>query len=220
MPDFSGLPRHHLAGKGLACSRGPATLFRDVSFEVGSGEWLAVRGANGSGKTTLLRCIAGFTRPDQGGVTWDDQPTARDSEAFRWEVLYAGHLPGIKDDLSAEENVEGALRLRGRAVSPEAARAALAEVGLDKRRHLPARRLSAGQRRRIGLARLALDSGACWILDEPLTALDDDGQALFARLLRAHVERGGLAIVSTHQPLAFAPTRELVLGPRSLASRQ
>ena len=203
---------HRLAASGLACSRGPATLFRDVSFEVASGEWLAVRGANGSGKTTLLRCVAGLTRADRGAVTWDGRPTSGDSEPFRWELLYAGHVPGIKDDLSAEENVEGSLRLRGRGVSPEAARAALAEVGLEKRRHLPARRLSAGQRRRIGLARLALDAGACWILDEPLTALDDDGQALFARLLRAHVERGGLAIVSTHQPLAIAPTRELVLG--------
>ena len=85
-------------------------------------------------------------------------------------------------------------------------------MGLEKRRHLPARRLSAGQRRRIALARLALDGAACWILDEPLTALDDDGQALFSRLLRAHVERGGFAIVATHQPLAQAPTRELRLG--------
>ena len=203
---------HHLAAAGLSCSRGPATLFRDVSFEVAAGEWIAVRGANGSGKTTLLRCIAGLTRPDRGTVTWDGLPTSGDSEPFRWNLLYAGHLPGIKDDLSAEENIEGALRLRGRAVSPEAARAALAAVGLDKRRHHPARRLSAGQRRRIGLARLALDTGACWLLDEPLTALDDDGQALFARLLRAHVERGGLAVVSTHQPLALAPTRELVFG--------
>jgi len=188
-----------------------------VSFEVAAGEWLAVRGANGSGKTTLLRCVAGLTRADRGSVSWDRAPTTSDSEAFRHELLYAGHLPGIKDDLSAEENVEGALRLRGRAPSPEATRAALAEVGLEKRRHLPARRLSAGQRRRIGLARLALDTGKCWILDEPLTALDDEGQALFARLLRSHVERGGLAIVSTHQPLALPPTRELVLGPRSIA---
>jgi heme exporter protein A len=203
---------HRLEGRGLACSRGPATLFRDVGFEVASGEWLAVRGSNGSGKTTLLRCIAGLTRADRGAVTWDGEPATGDCEPFRHDLLYAGHLPGIKDDLSAEENVEGALRLRGRSPSSEATRAALAEVGLEKRRHLPARRLSAGQRRRIGLARLALDGGACWILDEPLTALDDDGQALFARLLRAHVERGGLAVVSTHQPLALAPARELILG--------
>ena len=203
---------HRLEARDLACSRGPATLFRDVSFEVGAGEWLSVRGANGSGKTTLLRCLAGLTRADRGSVSWDGTPATSDSEAFRHELLYAGHLAGIKDDLSAEENVDGALRLRGRVPSPEATRAALAEVGLEKRRHLPARRLSAGQRRRIGLARLALDTGACWILDEPLTALDDDGQALFTRLLRSHVERGGLAIVSTHHALALAPARELILG--------
>ena len=209
---IAAAPHHQLQARDLACSRGPATLFRDVSLEVASGEWLAVRGANGSGKTTLLRCLAGLTRADRGSVTWDGAPAVGDCEAFRHELLYAGHLAGIKDDLSAEENVEGALRLRGRAPTPGATRAALAEVGLDKRRHLPARRLSAGQRRRIGLARLALDNGTCWILDEPLTALDDEGQVLFARLLRSHVERGGLAIVATHHALALAPTREVVLG--------
>jgi len=204
--------RHRLEVKDLACSRGPATLFRDVAFTVEAGEWLAIRGANGSGKTTLLRCIAGLTRADRGSVLWNGQATSADSEGFRSELLYAGHLPGIKDDLTAEENLDGALRLRGRAPSLEATRAALAQVGLDKRRHLPARRLSAGQRRRIALARLALDTASCWILDEPLTALDDEGQALLSRLLSHHVERGGLAIVATHQPLGAAPTRELRLG--------
>ena len=217
---MSAAAAHRLQVRDLACSRGVSTLFRDVAFEVASGEWIAVRGANGSGKTTLLRCVAGLTRADRGEVRWDGQPSAGGSEAFRHELLYAGHLPGIKDDLTAEENVQGALRLRGRTPTPEATRAALAEVGLEKRRHLPARRLSAGQRRRIGLARLALDNGACWILDEPLTALDDEGQALFARLLRTHVERGGLAIVSTHQPLALAPAREIALGARSAGVQQ
>ena len=204
--------RHRLEVRDLACSRGPATLFRDIALSVEAGEWLAIRGANGSGKTTLLRCIAGLTRADRGSVLWDGQATREESEGFRSELVYAGHLPGIKDDLTAEENLDGALRLRGRAPSIEATRAALAQVGLDKRRHLPARRLSAGQRRRIALARLALDTGSCWILDEPLTALDDEGQALLSRLLRDHVERGGLAIVATHQALAAAPTRELRLG--------
>ena len=204
--------RHRLEVRELACSRGPATLFRDVGFSLEAGEWLAIRGANGSGKTTLLRCVAGLTRADRGSVLWDGVATRGDSEGFRSELLYAGHLPGIKDDLSAEENLDTALRLRGRTPCLEATRAALAQVGLDKRRHLPARRLSAGQRRRIALARLALDTASCWILDEPLTALDDEAQALLARLLHGHVERGGLAIVATHQPLAAAPTRELRLG--------
>ena len=201
-----------LAGERLACSRGVVTLFRDVSFDVGAGEWLALRGPNGSGKTTLLRCVAGLTRPDAGEVTLDGTPTARAASAFRAELLYAGHLPGIKDDLSAEENLRGALALRGVAAGESAMRGALAEVGLDKRRKLPARRLSAGQRRRIGLARLMLDSARIWALDEPLTALDDEGQALFSRLLARHLERGGMAILATHHDLAPAPTRVLRIG--------
>jgi heme exporter protein A len=201
-----------LAGNGLACSRGVATLFRDVSFEVGPGEWLALRGPNGSGKTTLLRCVAGLTRPDAGEVTLDGSPTTARSELLRAELLYAGHLAGIKDDLSAEENLRGALTLRGMVPDEAAVRGALAEVGLDKRRKLPARRLSAGQRRRIGLARLKLDRARIWALDEPITALDDEGQALFSRLLARHLERGGLAVLATHHDLAPAPSRELRVG--------
>jgi heme exporter protein A len=185
-----------------------ATLFRDVEFEVAGGDWIAVRGPNGSGKTTLLRCVAGLTRADRGEVVWDGQPALADREAFNAELVFSGHLAGIKDDLSAEENLEGALRLRGQAVPAEKIRATLADVGLEKRRHLPARRLSAGQRRRIGLARLALDSAACWILDEPLTALDTAGQEFFSRLLRAHLDRGGLAVLATHHDLHPAPGRE------------
>lgn len=205
---MSEAARHTLRVEGLACSRGPATLFRDVGFSVEGGEWLAVRGPNGCGKTTLLRCVAGLTRADRGTVSWDGSGTRDEREAFNAELLYAGHLAGIKDDLSAEENLDGALRLRGQSAAADAIRAALAEVGLEKRRHLPARRLSAGQRRRIGLARLMLDPAACWILDEPLTALDDAGQALFSRLLRRHLDLGGLAVLATHHDLAPAPTRE------------
>ena len=201
-------PARCLEVEALACSRGPATLFRNVSFRIDAGEWLAVRGPNGSGKTTLLRCVAGLTRPDRGEVRWNGEPARAERGHFHSDLLYAGHLPGIKDDLSAEENLDGLLRLRGQAPSFESLRSALAEVGLDKRRHLPARRLSAGQRRRIGLARLRLDPAACWILDEPFTALDAEGEALFARLLDAHLEGGGLAIVATHHDLAAAPTRE------------
>ena len=201
-----------LAGRDLACSRGPVRLFRGLSFEVSAGEWLALRGPNGSGKTTLLRCVAGLTRLDEGEVLLDETPVARAGERFRAELLYAGHLPGIKDDLSAEENLKGSLALRGVAAEAPAVRAALAEVGLERRRRLPARRLSAGQRRRIGLARLMLDSASIWALDEPVTALDDEGQALFSRLLARHLERGGLAILATHHALAPAPARELRVG--------
>ena len=199
-----------LEARDLACSRGPATLFRDVSFAVSSGEWLAVRGPNGSGKTTLLRCVAGLTRVDRGQVLWDGEAAA--GARFHASLLYAGHLPGIKDDLTAEENLQSALGLRAVAASAPAIRDALAEVGLEKRRRLPARRLSAGQRRRIGLARLMLDPARLWALDEPLTALDDEGQRLFGRLLERHLAAGGLALLATHHDLAPSPARVLRIG--------
>jgi heme exporter protein A len=201
-----------LEARGLACSRGPATLFRDLSFSIGAGECLAVRGPNGSGKTTLLRCVAGLTHLDRGEVLWEGASTRGAPARFRASLLYAGHLAGLKDDLTAEENLQSSLQLRGVAASAGEMRAALAEVGLEKRRRLPARRLSAGQRRRIGLARLMLDPAACWALDEPLTALDDEGQRLFGRLLDRHLARGGLALLATHHDLAPAPARELRIG--------
>lgn len=189
-----------LEGRGLSCTRGYATLFRDVSFRVGAGEWVAVRGPNGSGKTTLLRCAAGLSRANAGEVTRDGA------------LLYSGHLPGIKDDLTTEENLAGSLALQGVVAHGPSITEALARAGLGKRRHLAARRLSAGQRRRIGLARLMLDPAPVWILDEPLTALDDEGQALFTELLSRHLDRGGLALLATHHDLAPPPARELRIG--------
>ena len=194
-----------LEGRSLACSRGFATLFRDVSFEVGAGEWLQLRGANGSGKTTLIRCIAGLTRPDAGEIRWNGRATREAEGAFKADLLYSGHLPGIKEDLSAEENLHVSLGLRGVEAGADAVRDALAEVGLGRRRLLPARRLSAGQRRRIGLARLALDAAPLW-------ALDDEGQAFFTRLLERHVASGGVAVVATHHDLATAPSRVMRMG--------
>ncbi len=201
-----------LEARGLACSRGGTSLFRDVSFGVAAGEWLGLRGANGSGKTTLLRCVAGLTRPDAGEVLWDGRGAGDPAGAFRAQLIYAGHAAGIKDDLSAAENLRDALALRAVPASEESLREALAQVGLDTRRHLPARRLSAGQRRRIGLARLALDPAPLWILDEPLTALDDEGQRIFGALLERHLARAGLALIATHHDVAPAPARELRLG--------
>jgi heme exporter protein A len=200
--------------RDLACRRGPALLFSGLGFEVAGGEMLCVRGPNGCGKTTLLRCVTGLTRPDAGTVLWHGEPAQTDPERMRAGTAYSGHLPALKDDLTAEENLEFALRLRAVPSTPEQRREALAAVGLDRRRRIPARRLSAGQRRRIGLARLALDPAELWVLDEPLTALDDAGQALFVELLDRHLARGGLALAATHHRLAppSGVVRELRLG--------
>ena len=201
-----------LEARDLACSRGGAALFRDVAFGVAPGEWVALRGPNGSGKTTLLRCVAGLTRADAGEVLWDGRRASEAGSAYRANFVYAGHAAAIKDDLSAAENLRDTLALRAAPAPEEALRDALSQVGLDQRRHLPARRLSAGQRRRIGLARLVLDRAPLWLLDEPLTALDDDGQRIFADLLHRHLGRGGLALIATHHDVTPAPARELRLG--------
>ena len=201
-----------LETRSLTVSRGEVKLFRELSFGVTAGEWLAVRGPNGSGKTTLLRCIAGLTRPDGGDVLWNGELATRNAARFHADLFHAGHLAAIKDDLSAEENLKSALALRGIDAGADAILATLGEVGLEKRRHLPARRLSTGQRRRIGLARLMLDPAPLWTLDEPLTALDDAGQRLFSALLARHLSRGGLAVIATHQELDAPAPRELRMG--------
>ena len=194
--------------KALTCSRGEATLFRDVSFSVPPGEALALRGPNGSGKTTMLRCVAGLTRADAGEIRWKGSDIRAEPAAFHAELVYGGHLAGIKDDFNAEENVRVALALRGVRRSAAEIDAAIDEAGLARRRRVPARRLSAGQRRRIGLARLALDPALLWLLDEPLTALDDEGQKLFGAILERHLSRGGLALVATHHALPVATAKE------------
>ena len=177
------------------------TLFRDVSFAAAPGEWVALRGANGSGKTTLLRCLAGLVRPEAGAVVRDGR------------AVFIGHAAGVKDDLTAAENLRDALALQGAACGESAMDEALGHVGLASRRRLPARRLSAGQRRRIGLARLWLDPAPLWLLDEPLTALDAEGEKLFAAMLGRHLGRGGLAVIATHHALSPGAHREVRLGP-------
>jgi len=201
-----------IEAKRLACSRGAAALFRDVSFTVSAGEALALRGPNGSGKTTMLRCIAGLTRADAGEVLWKGSSIGTQRAAYHAELVYGGHLAGIKDDFNAEENVRMALQLRAVSRGDAEIQAAIDAAGLARRRSVPARRLSAGQRRRIGLARLALDPALLWLLDEPLTALDDEGQKLFGTILERHLARGGLALVATHQALPGAGAREWRLG--------
>ncbi len=201
--------------RDLACRRGPALLFSGLGFEIASGELLCVRGPNGCGKTTLLRCVTGLTRPDEGTILWHGAPSQVDPERMRAGTAFAGHLAGLKDDLTAEENLEFALRLRG--AFPTAARAPARRWRPSASKSAaacPARRLSAGQRRRIGLARLALDPAELWVLDEPLTALDDAGQSLFVDLLDRHLADGGLALVATHHRLAppSGVVRELRLG--------
>ncbi len=194
-----------LAVHGLACTLGVRPLFEAIDLAVAPGQWLALVGPNGSGKSTLLRILAGLLRPQAGSIAWDGHPVRPGDADWHACLLYQGHASGWKDLLSARDNLLGqaAFDLPGLAATERARRVdgALERAGLTRQRSLPFARLSAGQRRRIALARLALDSRPLWLLDEPNTALDTDGQTLFASLLDAHLAAGGCAVVATHLPV-------------------
>jgi heme exporter protein A len=189
-----------ITAENLHLWRGEAHVLRGVSFSVNAGECLQITGANGSGKTTLLRALCGLAPLEEGRVRWRGADIAADLQAYHGELAYLGHDNGLKGDLTAVENLHYAVGLRRR-VSRDDITAALARAGVDAARGVPLRRLSAGQRRRVALARLPLMDAALWLLDEPGSNLDAAGQSLLAKLLGAHIEAGGVAVVATHQVL-------------------
>ncbi|WP_298233887.1 cytochrome c biogenesis heme-transporting ATPase CcmA [uncultured Azohydromonas sp.] len=211
-----------LQARHLSQSRGERVLFEALSFELRPGQALWVRGANGSGKTSLLRLLCGLAWPAAGEVAWHGKPIRGLAEAFQAQLIYLGHAQGLKDELSAQENLCFAAALSGRPCSSAQARAALALLGLDAQARLPLRALSQGQRKRAALARLALPgTPALWVLDEPFSALDTAAIEGLQGLLGAHLARGGLAVYTTHQaasPASVSP-RELHLGGEAGAWR-
>jgi heme exporter protein A len=187
-----------LEARALCCVRNDQTLFRSLDLAVAAGEVLLIGGANGSGKTSLLRLLAGLGAPESGTVRWCGADIATLGAEFRAAVEYVGHANGIKLDLSAAENLEFTASLRGTR-NGAAVAAALDEAGLSGLGETRARLLSAGQRRRLALARLRLSGAPLWLLDEPLTALDAGGRGFVADLIGEHARRGGVAVVATHE---------------------
>src|SRR4030081_1718112 len=171
---------------GLACRRGGRPVFDQLSFALGAGELLALTGRNGSGKTTLLRALALLVRPDAGTVRWQGADVTAEPETWRGRLAGLGHLEGLKGDLSVRENLLVAERLRGAAPAADRLDGALAAFDLSGLAARPVRTLSAGQRRRVALARVALSQAPLWLLDEPLNALDAPAQAAFRAVLQKH----------------------------------
>jgi heme exporter protein A len=185
------------AGEKLACLRGERLVFTGLSFRVAAGETLLLRGPNGSGKSSLLRCMAGLLAPVAGIQTWNGEPVARDAESHRARLRYLGHQDAVKPALTVRENLAVWQQLH--AVRDAAAIGkALADLAVDRLADLPARLLSAGQRRRVALARLLVAPAALWLLDEPTTALDDDSVARFAAMVQRHRANGGMVVLSSH----------------------
>jgi heme exporter protein A len=197
-----------LEASDLACIRGGRQVFSDVSFTVGLGDALLITGPNGAGKSSLLRLVAGLLRPSSGTLVLDG---ADPELTLAEQAHYLGHQDALKPALSVLENLDFWARfLGGRATTDLAT--ALADVGLGGIAALPAAYLSAGQRRRLSIARLIAVKRPLWLLDEPTTALDVTAQSMLAELMRAHLQDGGLIVAAVHGPIGLDNAAELRLG--------
>lgn len=196
-----------LQANQLNCERDDRTLFADLSFELRCGELVRITGPNGSGKSTLIRILVGLSAGFEGEVSFKGQPMQRARASFYDALLYLGHQVGVKASLSPEENLSS--------IEPETSQQAiydaLEKVGLKGFEDVPSQSLSAGQQRRVALARLYLQSKPIWILDEPFTAIDQSGVEQLEQLLIEHSHKGGLVILTTHHQLSV-PHKEITLG--------
>jgi heme exporter protein A len=187
-----------LEAADLGCERGGRALFRALSFSLAPGELVRVAGANGRGKTSLLRILCGLLAPTAGEVRWSGEPIRSLKEEYSKQLVYLGHAPAVKDELTAAENLSIACRLAGNARSRDEVSAALRALGVPG--GVFVKTLSQGQRRRAALARLALSRpAALWLLDEPLAALDAQAARLVEGLVAEHTAQGGMVVYTTHQ---------------------
>jgi len=202
-------PQNRLHAENLACLRGDLLLFEALDLQVEAGQLLQIEGPNGSGKTSLLRMLAGLSLAEEGEVCWNDIPVRRQRADYALALHYIGHQAGLKTSLTVTENLRFAVDFMGGTnISP-----ALESMNMTDHADQHAYTLSAGQQRRSALARLLLRPAPLWILDEPFTALDHAGVELVTDLIKSHLDRGGLVIMTSHQPVAVPQRRRLQLVP-------
>jgi len=199
-----------LVAENLTCRRGERLIFARLSLTLPPGGAVVLTGANGSGKSSLLRLLATLLTPATGRLLWDGAPVRDDLPAYRARLHYVGHLDAIKPALGVRETLDFWAMARGGGAT--LVDRALAEFGLDPAADWPCRWLSAGQRRRLALARLVAIAAPLWLLDEPGAALDADGEACLQAAIVAHRRAGGRVVVATHQPMALSGAGELRLG--------
>jgi heme exporter protein A len=208
-----------LRAESLACRRGERLVFGGLSFRVPPGGALVLVGSNGSGKTSLLRVAAGLLPPAAGCLYWGDRPVGPDIAAHRARLRYVGHQDAVKSALTPRETLSFWAELHGAAAGRAAAAIdrALAVFGLGGAADWPCRWLSAGQRRRLALARLLAAPAPLWLLDEPMSTLDADGRERLAEIIAAHRADGGSVLLSTHSPIVLPGSRELGLDAFAVA---
>ena len=196
-----------LSAEALACRRGERPVFAGLDFRLAAGDAAVVRGPNGAGKSSLLRILATLLKPAAGRVTWDGADIF-EAEGYRAGLHYVGHLSGIKPAFSVAENLAAWQRLRGRPADP----APLAAFGIAHLADVPAQWLSAGQRQRLALSRLAAIPAPLWLLDEPTTSLDDAGIAALVAAVARHRAGGGRVLLTTHLPLDLPDAQIIRIG--------
>lgn len=198
----------------LGCSRGGRQLFQGIDCVLESGHWLYVAGANGAGKTSLLRMVCGLAPIESGDICWSGTPIHDQHHAYRQDLCYLGHLNALQEAMTVNENLAFAAALRGFASDTAQTQEVLARFGLKGRERQLVRHLSQGQKRRVALSRLALSPARLWVLDEPFVAMDEAGVRMLSDLIAAHLDQGGLAVLTSHQPVAIGsvPAQLLALG--------
>ncbi len=191
-----------LTVKNLFIEKGEHMLFKQLSFEICSGDILQVRGINGSGKTSLLRTLAGIAYIQQGAVLWNKKSIKDHKESYYEDLIYIGHKYGIKHDLTALENIQF-MHSQAKSHSKPSLRDITIKMGLEGKEQLLTRDLSAGQKKRVALARLLMLENPLWILDEPFSAIDSSGVELIHDLMLSHQSKGGLIIYTSHQDIVL-----------------